>query len=602
MSYQRYFSSVGLFYLGKNNFHPLSLEKMHRSTFLSSTTVALCAASAISPLALARSKNIGTKTKPEWLLTLIKTNDERVEPLRALRITDASLPAYGGLADGYGMANVHSPTGFVRTAVCALVSPESKYYRSKSLAEEVELAIQYLLRAQHEDGTIDLLSTNFHSTPDLGFIVKWLAPEYTLMQRADAEFFKPQLASLKTFLLRAGEALIVGGVHTPNHRWVVSAALTKLHELWPDPRYVARAEAWLAEQIDLDDDGQYTEHSTYIYSPLTNRTLITVAQGLQKPEIYDYVRRNLDMTRYYLHPNGEVVTEASGRQDKAAIGTMEGYYYPYRYLALLDKNQDFAAMCRLIEETALSKVASELNYFLEDPSLWAELPASNPLPTEYVKAFPYSGLVRIRRKAWDATLISSNPVWLTFHKGNAVLQGVRFAASFFGKGQFEGGDLVKNGESWTMRHALEAPYYQPFSQDKIPTGSGGNWEKLTREEREQSEIQRLVSTVNIRETAAGIEADIEITGTEGVPVTVELIFREGGNFGGVEPLDALEKAAYSLAASQQGTYTYKGNTITFGPGRFEHRNLHLRGALPRLESPTVYLTGFTPFRHTLRLS
>ncbi len=575
---------------------------MQRRTFLKASTVTLCAVPTIDSLALARPQNVGTKSKPEWLLTLIKGNDERIEPLRNLRITDASLPAFGGLADGYGIPNVQSTTGFVRTAVCALVSPESAYHRSKSLAEEVQRALQYLLRVQHEDGTIDLLSTNFHSTPDLGFIVKWLAPEYSLMQQADADFFKTQLASLKTFLQRAGEALITGGIHTPNHRWVVSAALTKLHELWPDPRYVARAEAWLAEQIDMDEDGQYTEHSTYIYSPLTNRTLLTIAKGLKKPEIYDYVRRNLDMTRYYLHPNGEVVTEASGRQDKAAVGTMEGYYYPYRFLALRDKNQDFAAMCRLIEETALPKVVSQLNYFLEDSTLWEALPASKPLPTDYVKAFPFSGLVRIRRGDWDATLISENPVWLTFHRGNAVLQGVRFAASFFGKGQFEGGELVKNGDAWTMARSLEAPYYQPFPKSKIPVSSGGSWEKLPKTEREQSETQRLVSTVRIRETAGGIEADIEIVGTDGVPVAVELIFREGGEFGGVESLVDKKQDTYLLESGKQGTYAYQGDAITFGPGRVEHRYLHLRGALPRLDAPSVYLTGFTPFRHTLRLS
>ncbi len=575
---------------------------MLRRTFVQTTTAALCALPLISPVALARTRKSLPGNKPDWLLTLIKENDQRVEPLRALRVLDAALPAFGGLTDGYGIPNIHSATSFIRTAVCALVSPESTYFHSKNLAEEVELALQYMLRTQHKDGTVDLLSTNFHSTPDLGFIVKWLVPEYVLMQRDDAGFFKTQLESLKTFLQRAGEALIVGGIHTPNHRWVVSAALTKLHELWPDPRYAARVEEWLAEQIDVDEDGQYTERSTYIYSPLTNRTLITIAKGLKKPELYDYVRRNLEMTRYYVHPNGEVVTEASGRQDKAAIGTMEGYYYPYRYLALRDKNGDFAAMCRLIEETALTKVVPQLNYFLEDPSLWEELPAAKSLPTNYVKAFPYSDLVRVRRGKWDATLISNNPVWLTFHKGNAVLQGVRFAASFFGKGQFEGEKLTQNGNEWLMVRTLEAPYYQPFPKNKIPKGSEGNWEKLPRSEREQSEIQQLVSKVKVRETAEGIEADIEITGTDGVPVAVELVFREGGTFGGAELLTPSEKDAYSLESAQQGTYTFQGDTITFGPGRFEHRNLHLRGALPPLDAPAVYLTGFTPFRHTLQLS
>lgn len=551
---------------------------------------------------LTRAEDFGINEKPDWLLTLIKTNDERIEPVRNYRVTDTKLPAFGGLTDGYGIPNVHSTTAFVRVVVSALVSSESKYFHSEELAEELKLAIQYLLRVQHDDGTVDLLTTNFHSTPDIGFIVKWLAPHYILMKRDGSALFNAPLESLETFLQRAGEALIVGGVHTPNHRWVISAALTKLHEIWADPRYAARAEAWLAEQIDMDEDGQYTERSTLIYSPLTNRALITIAKGLKKPGLLDYVRRNLAMTRYYVHPNGEVVTEASGRQDKASVGMMEGYYYPYRFLALRDKNKDFAAVCRMIEETALTRTTSQLSYFLEDPSLWAALPAANPLPVEYVRAFPSSGIVRIRRGNWDATLISENPVWLTFHKGHAVLQGVRFAASFLGKGQFEGGELTKKGDEWVMSRSLEGPYYQPFPKDKIPEGSGGNWEKLPKDDRAQSEVQRFVSSVTIRETTTGVEADIELTGTGGVPVAIELLFREGGEFGGAESLAEKEKDTYLLESGAKGTYRYKGDTITFGPGRIEHRYLHLRGALPRMNAPSVYLTGFTPFRHTLRLS
>jgi hypothetical protein len=34
----------------------------------------------------------------------------------------------------------------------------------------------------------------------------------------------------------------------------------------------------------------------------------------------------------------------------------------------------------------------------------------------------------------------------------------------------------------------------------------------------------------------------------------------------------------------------------------EHKNTQLRGALPMMDAPTVYLTGFTPFKHTLIIS
>src|SRR5690606_20506159 len=116
-------------------------------------------------------------------------------------------------------------------------------------------------------------------------------------------------------LVRAGEALSTRGIHTPNHRWVVCAALAQLYTLWQHPSYLKRIDEWLFEKIDMDPDGQYNEKSTFIYSSLSNRVLILIAKGANKPELLDYVRRNLDMTQYYVHPNGEVVTDASGRQD-----------------------------------------------------------------------------------------------------------------------------------------------------------------------------------------------------------------------------------------------------------------------------------------------
>ncbi len=535
---------------------------------------------------------------PAWLLEMVARNDNSIESLRNYQVKDTASPDLGGLRDGFDILNPHSTSAMIQCGAAGLFSPSSKYHKSPELLASVNLAVQYLLKTQHGDGTIDLLSTNFHSTPDTGFLVKRLAMAYMLMEKSATPGIEKVLTNLKTFLLKCGEALSVGGIHTPNHRWVVSAALTRLNELWPNPTYVARIEQWLGERIDMDADGQYNEKSTFIYSSLTDRLLITIAKGLKKPELLDNVRKNLNMTMYYVHPNGEVVTDASGRQDKAVIGTLENYYYPYRYLAIKDKNPQYAAMCRMIEKTAGPKTGAFIDYFLTDPSLWAELPAEKPFPVNYVKTFPNSGLVRIRRDNRDSTLIANNPVWFTFMKGNAVLQGLRFASSFFGKGQFQSEKITQNGDIWELTQKLDGPYYQPYPKESLP--NDGDWEKMPRIYRPQSEVQLLETKVRIKETANGMEVEVTTNGTERVPAALELIFRPGGELKGVVKIENTKDSW--LLKEGTGTYRFNDDNISFGPGMALHKNIALRGALPAMEAPTVFLTGFTPFKHVIRFS
>lgn len=533
---------------------------------------------------------------PAWLLAMVAQTDKSIESLLAYQVRDKNSSDLGGLRDGFDLLNPHSTSALIQYGASGLFSPASKYYRSTELLESMNLAALYLIKTQHEDGTIDLLSTNFHSTPDTGFLVKRLTMSYALMKNSGTPGVEKVLDNLKTFLIRGGNALSVGGIHTPNHRWVVSAALTKLNELWPNPKYVARIEQWLGEHIDIDADGQFNEKSTFIYSSLSDRLLITIAKGMKKPELLDNVRKNLNMTMYYVHPNGEVVTDASGRQDKAIIGTMENYYYPYRYLAIKDNNPQYAAMCRMIEKTAGPKTGSFIDYFLTDPSLWVELPAEKPFPVSYVKTFPNSGLVRIRRNNRDSTLIANNPVFFTFMKGNAVLQGIRFASSFFGKGQFQTEKINQNGDKWELIQKLDGPYFQPYPKESI--APDGDWEKMPKTYRPQSEIQLLETKVTIMETADGMAIEITTNGTERVPAALELIFRPGGELKGVTKIENTKDSW--LLKEGTGTYQFNDDTISFGPGMALHKNIALRGALPIMEAPTVFITGFTPFRHVIR--
>ena len=72
---------------------------------------------------------------------------------------------------------------------------------------------------------------------------------YQLLNRHDWAEVAPVAAKLKLFLERTIPAMLTGGCHTPNHRWVITAALSLLYEIFPLPELIARAEEWLAEGI-----------------------------------------------------------------------------------------------------------------------------------------------------------------------------------------------------------------------------------------------------------------------------------------------------------------------------------------------------------------
>jgi hypothetical protein len=248
----------------------------------------------------------------------------------------------------------------------------------------------------------------------------------------------------------------------------------------------------------------------------------------------------------------------------------------------------------LIERNAGSALSGNLIYFLEQRQLRGDLPAPQLPPTDYVKYFSDSGLVRIRRDNLSVTVLGSNPVFLSVHKGSAAMQ-LRMASAFFGKGQFTG-ELLFEGTACRLEQKLAGPYYQPLPAGRVRPGE---WKAEDRALRRQSEVQNLDSKVQVTERDGRVEADVAITGCAHVPVSVEFCFRPGGTLNGATPVPGIANAY--LLESGKGTYSHEGNAVEFGPGQADHRWTQLRGALPKFDGISVYVTGFTPFHRVFSI-
>ncbi|MFT4566770.1 MAG: hypothetical protein ACI9FN_001731, partial [Saprospiraceae bacterium] len=532
------------------------------------------------------------------LRKLVMINDKSIETLLQSQINDPGNRYDGAANNRHELPNEHSTYSFIVKLASSYASEFSKYNKSEKIERSLKKAISFLLRVQNEDGTIDLYSTNFHSTPDTGFLVNYLSPVYTCLSRMNIDGVRDFLGKLESFITRAGKCLLVGGIHTANHRWVVSAALARLYSMNSDPKFIERIDEWLSEGIDLDPDGQYHERSVSVYSPVCNNMFLTIGKLLDRPDLLEIVRKNLEMSLYYIHPDGEVLTDASDRQDNVMTRYVNEYYYAYRYFAIKDNNPRFAAVCELIESKMPERITRYILPLMEEPLFKKEMLDASMIPDDYFKRFEHSGVFRIRRGNIDISVIEENPTFLSFRNGNSVLQSMRIGAAFFGRGQFVAEEAEQKGNSVILKRSVTRGYYQPLSVD-LKTGNNG-WIEHSRETRAGSEEQTLDYEITITEDQGSIVVDVEIKGCDHVPVSWELSFREGGVLEGVTTDRNIDGVYY--IEGDQATYRIGKDAIQFGPGIAEHKWTQMRSVLPKQEGMSVYLTGYTPFKHTLTLS
>ena len=588
-----------------------------RRGFIGDSLATLAASTIAEPL-LHASGNDAPEAVPDFYLRLVRANDQAVSAL----LQASPRPAASAVRIGRGQD--------LQALACAFCAPESAHYRSAALIPLMERAAALFPAAQHADGAID--AGNLDSPPDTAFVVSSLAQVLHILQAHPDASLDSTRTFLRKFLMAAGEALVTGGIHTPNHRWVVCAALARLHSLSPDPRYVSRIDDWLGEGIFIDSDGQFEERSTAIYSRVIDESLLAMARLLNRPALFDFVRRNLEMNLFYAHPDGELETVASRRQDVAMTWKLGNYYVLYRYLAIRDVNPRFAAAVRFIEadnDARLVEGANPLIHFLDEPLLRQAPPEGGEMPSNYAKVFANSGIARIRRTGVSATVfggsdwpagvasgLSSSPTFFRFRAGKAILDSVRMGAEFFSEGVFRSAGLSVEGNQYSLHQRFDVPYYQPLPA-RYRNGKGDYaltpardfrfWSKLDFPHRPMSNIQTLDQKITIAETTGAFELRFDISGHDRVSFTIELAFRPGGEFEG--SFDEFTSAdGQKLLFLKAGLARYKigGDAIEFGPGEAQHRFVELggpsyqaHGASLRAPGNRVYLTVFTPVQRTV---
>lgn len=590
------------------------MKNITRKTFIKNSLL-LSTYAGISPLmakALSLSQN-NPRLESDFYKRIVEANNKEVTQLiQTFSVDIVELKR----RLGYDFANI----------AAAYCEKETAFYQNETLVPCLLKIIHFLLKEQKADGTLDI--GNLASPPDTAFILEPLCMAYTILNNHKSSALKEVKSLLKDFILKAGEAMRTGGIHTPNHRWVICAALARINALFPDLAYVKRIDEWFSEGLFIDSEGHYLERSM-IYSEVIDRCLITIARLLGRTNLLEPVRKNLNMVYFYIEPNGDMVATDSRRQDQFAPKTVLDFYHDYLYLAIRDNNAEFAAIAQFIE-TVKGFEESVLNdllpYFMEEPLYKKPLPTPKNPPTEYEKFFKETNLVRIRHNQTTTTIFggtdwpliigsgrSTSPNFFAFRKGEAILKYMRFSTDFFSTGYFRSHGVKYTEGGYVLNQKLESPYYQPLPDNlKRADGDykhsqstdGRFWNKMDFENRPQSNIRTLETTISVTEKNGANELIFKSLGTEGVHVTIEFCFNAGGNLTGVKKGDDADN--YFLE-SGTGSYTMGNDTIQFGQGLFKHARLkaidgemytsHF-GSL-RTTGMHVFITGITPFEHKL---
>ncbi|KAJ4252468.1 hypothetical protein NW762_011069 [Fusarium torreyae] len=558
-------------------------------------------------------------------------------------LTEAADSQVQTVIDGKNASLTGSPralTRAVRQLVTPFVWPNSTYYHNETLLPHIEEMFDVLVKVQHSDGTYTV--GNRHSPPDTGFLIEDFGIMVRILERDDHEASRPIAKLIRGILVKAAPGLAKGGIHTPNHRWKICSALARISRITGDVSLIRRINQWLAEGIDMDADGIYSERSPNYYSAVSNPSLLSVAYELNRTELVNYVRRNLELSIEHAEPNGEIETIQSRRQDQVQpVGdNMLNFYPQFRELALLDNNGRFAAIARLIEKRLGSQLGDFLANLIERPELAAQLPKSEEPFVDFEKNYASAGLVRARRGKLTVSAfggsdwynldgkkidfynpmgsgLSTNPTMFRAWNGKAVLDGVRLSANFFSMGHFRsnGVELTDDGVI-KLGSEIEVPYYLPIPAEHrdengtydLSKSVDGRFYAMLDFANRPTSVRRLKTDVEIAPTKAGYDLNFEVTGEDDVELTFELTFREGGNFTGVEKfVDSDEITKYRLVEGE-GEYNVDGDKITFGPGNGsgliqadagEQYSWHA-GNLT-LEGHHVYITGMTPLKYTLNL-
>ncbi len=539
---------------------------------------------------------------------LISELDRQVERLMSTQVMDRSRPDIGGFMSDDGLAG-GSGVGSATLLGYAYLLPESGFFEHEELRNRIDAATRFAQAARRSSGRWDLVTTNFDSAPDTAFVVQAVAPLVKLARGSNGVRGAAELAKSIGELIRISvPGIVSGGFHTPNHRWVILSALAQARELFPDLDVDEPIHAYLAEGIDINEDGEYTERSAGVYNAICNRSLRLAAACLGHPDLLVPVRKNLDLSYHLLHGDGTIVTTLSSRQDRGSRVVPTGLIDSYYHMSRMDGNGFYAAVADWLWTQGGGSLPWALHPFVEHPEWRTTDIDRDELPETFTRVYARSGLWRHRNGRLSASVAANitRPIDIAF--GSIESMAVKISSTYFATGQFRGEQFqVVNGRV-RLRHRGRNPIYSERKYDRpvywLPVGrevKSEDWREV-RKRRSTYDLEPLELQLETVPVTNGFDLQIVSTGgVDGVPLQLECLFSPGGVLELDSGLLRAERGGTAFLKAGFATYRIEAEAISVGPGNLQHRMWSMRNSEPEPDCFRLLIALMTPVDWTLEI-
>jgi len=447
-----------------------------------------------------------------------------------------------GFIVSFQMINTFSEVGGIPIAVALYFSKESKYYKDKKILELIKTFARVGIKKLNDDGTFDMPETNFHTGEQFALARVSRALLVMNMYVKDDKDELEAKEAICDIVEKVATGCLNGGFHTPNHRWVETAGLLQARRGLLDAgrtalcdRLLDKANRYLAEGVDCDEDGEWSERSAGMYNAHCDDFFLSIYEMTGNEEYYDAVYRNLMLMRYYIGNNFAMFTQNSRRVDKGEVGSRPMFFKATTYYANVYQMQ-YVIAAYLKKDALLASVAEEifdhtvsteqLVFFTLHPDMaeWEFEKVPNAIPETYEKYQPKSLIVR--KKTADATysFLARNPAFLQIEADDIKLN-VRLCSSFFAVAQFVPRNMTKTERGYMLSMRAHGEYKLPLENpDGITTKDYWSIDYSARKPIQQLDLDMSVEIVFVD---GGADLYVKVDNCPHVPTKLEFFVNPG---------------------------------------------------------------------------